>query len=205
MNRLTSLVRRYPFASIAVVVAIAVGGFYLLTAGRQTRTGSAVAPPQPAATPIARVATPAAPATPAPAPTPAAAPPPPPAQAAGRADPFAPLVKAQVGGGAPPAPGPALPPPPPLPPPLFPGPGAPGAPGAPVPPSPGVARLSSGAQLIGVLGDTGKVAIIKIGPEVFIVAQGEMIQDRIRVELVDANAGLVVLIEDGERVELRFG
>jgi hypothetical protein len=101
-----------------------------------------------------------------------------------------------------------LPPPPPLPPPLFPGPaapGAPGAPGAPVPPTPGVARLSSGAQLIGVLGDTGKVAIIKIGPEVFIVAQGEMIQDRIRVELVDADAGLVVLIEDGERVELRFG
>jgi transketolase C-terminal domain/subunit len=59
--------------------------------------------------------------------------------------------------------------------------------------------------LVGVLGDTGKVAIIKIGNEVFIVAQGEMIQNRIRVDLVDADAGLVVLIEDGERVELRFG
>lgn len=203
MSRLTSLVRRYPVASIAVVGLIAVGGFFLLTADRQPRTGSAVAPPQPAATPLGPVVTPAPPSTPAPAPSPVVAPPPPPAQAAGRADPFAPLVRAQVGGGAP-APGPALPPPPPLPPPLFPGPGAPpGAPG--VPPSPAPARLSSGAQLVGVLGDTGKVAIIKIGNEVFIVAQGEMIQDRIRVELVDADAGLVVLIEDGERVELRFG
>ncbi|MBI3975243.1 MAG: hypothetical protein HY334_02525, partial [Armatimonadetes bacterium] len=93
---------------------------------------------------------------------------------------------------------------PPLPPPLFPGPGA--SPGA----APGqgpapVARLSAGAQLIGVLGDTGRVAIIKIGNDIFIVAQGEMIQNRIRVELVDTLEGLVILIEDGERVELRFG
>lgn len=198
MNRLTSLVRRYPVASIAIVVALAVGGFYLLS-GRSPE-------PPPAATvtqgPVATPVTPGPAATPAPAPTSAAVPPQPP-QAAGRADPFNPLVRAQVGGGAPAAPV-NLPPPPPLPPPLFPGPGAsPGtAPGqGPAP----VVRLSAGAQLIGVLGDTGRVAIIKIGNEIFIVAQGEMIQNRIRVELVDALDGLVILIEDGERVELRFG
>lgn len=205
MNRLTSLVRRYPVASIAVVVAVAGVGFLLLTGRPQPPTGGAVVTPAPVASPV--VPAPVSPgppvATPAPVPTAAAAAPPSPAQAAGRADPFSPLVKAQVGG-APPAQPVTLPPPPPLPPPLFPGPGAsPGQPGAPGPAP--VARLSSGAQLIGVLGDTGRVAIIKIGNEVFIVAQGETIQARIRVELVDANAGLVILIEDGERVELRFG
>lgn len=203
MNRLTSLVRRYPVASIAVVVAVAGVGFLLLTGRPQPPTGGAVATPAPVASPVRAPASPGpAVATPAPLPTAAAAPPPP-AQAAGRADPFSPLVKAQVGG-APPAQPVTLPPPPPLPPPLFPGPGA--SPAQPVAPGPApVARLSTGAQLIGVLGDTGRVAIIKIGTVVFIVAQGETIQDRIRVELVDANAGLVILIEDGERVELRFG
>jgi len=73
------------------------------------------------------------------------------------------------------------------------------------PPPPPPARLSAGAQLIGVLGDTGRVAIIKIGGQVYIIAQGEMIQNRIRVELVDAKEGLVILIEDGQRVEVRFG
>ncbi len=200
MNRLTSLVRRYPIPSIAVLVAVAGGGFLLLSGGPQPPTGGAVVTPAPVASPVTPAPAPTGAAPPAPVPTPV--PPPPPAQAAGRADPFAPLVRAQAGGG-PPAPPVSLPPPPPLPPPLFPGPGAsPGAPGA-APPA--VVRLSAGAQLVGVLGDTGKVAIIKIGNEVFIVAQGEMIQNRIRVEVVDANAGLVVLIEDGERVELRFG
>lgn len=204
MNRLTSLVRRYPIASVAVVVAVAALGVWQLTDESPSQTGGAVVTPAPVASPgtPSPSATGPAVATPAPAPTPAAAPPPPP-QAAGRADPFAPLIRAQVGG-APPPPS-TLPPPPPLPPPLFPGPGAsPGAPGAAPSPAP-VVRLSAGAQLIGVLGDTGRVAIIKIGNEVFIVAQGELIQNKIRVELVDANAGLVVLIEDGERVELRFG
>jgi len=72
-------------------------------------------------------------------------------------------------------------------------------------PPPPPTRLSAGAQLIGVLGDTGRVAILKIGGQVYIVAQGETIQNRIRVELVDAKEGLVILIEDGQRVEVRFG
>jgi hypothetical protein len=66
-------------------------------------------------------------------------------------------------------------------------------------------RLAAGAQLIGVLGDTGRVAIIKIGGQVYVVAPGETIQDKIRVELVDAKEGLVILIEDGQRFEVRFG
>ncbi len=97
----------------------------------------------------------------------------------------------------------SLPPPAPLPPPLFPGPGA--APSPAPPPPPPLARLSTGAQLVGVLGDTGRVAIIKLGGQVYIVAQGETIQDKIRVELVDAKEGLVILIEDGQRFEVRFG
>lgn len=199
MNRLLALVRRYPIASAAAVVGI-IAIVYLFAA-----QGPAPAPPAAQPSPAAPAASPApAPpqaAPPAPAsPAPAVASPPPAPQAAGRADPFVPLVRARVG----PAPGPqpvTLPPPAPLPPPLFPGPEA--SPGVPPPPPPPV-RLSASAQLIGVLGDTGRVAIIRIGGQVYVVAQGEMIQDKIRVELVDATAGVVVLIEDGQRFEVRF-
>jgi len=201
MDRLLALVRRYPIASVAAVVGIA-AIIYLLTQGGAAPTPPTVREtPAPAASPAPPAPPQAAPAAP-PSPAPAAAVPAPEPQAAGRADPFVPLVRARVG----PAPGPApvsLPPPAPLPPPLFPGPEA--SPGVAVPtPPPPPPRLSTGAQLIGVLGDTGRVAIIKIGGQVYVVAQGEMIQDKIRVELVDATGGVVVLIEDGERFEVRF-
>jgi len=200
MNRFTALIRRYPIASVGLLVAI-VAGVILL---RPKTPTAVVQPPPPAASPAIPVpaGTPQVAPSPAATPAPAAASPPPP-QAAGRADPFVPLVTARAG----PAPGPqpvSLPPPAPLPPPLFPGPGGPVPVGTPPPPPP-PARLSAGAQLIGVLGDTGRVAIIKIGGQVYIIAQGEMIQNRIRVELVDAKEGLVILIEDGQRVEVRFG
>jgi hypothetical protein len=64
--------------------------------------------------------------------------------------------------------------------------------------------MATTAQLVGVLGNTGRVAIIRLGGKVYIVAQGEMIEERIRVELVDAKEGLVVLIENGQRFEVRF-
>src|SRR3972149_3040269 len=165
MNRFTALIRRYPIASVGLLVAI-VAGVILL---RPKTPTAVVQPPPPAASP----------AIPVPAGTPQGAPRP----------------------GAAPAPAAAAPP---LPPPLFPGPGGPVPVGTPPPPPP-PARLSAGAQLIGVLGDTGRVAIIKIGGQVYIIAQGEMIQNRIRVELMDAKEGLVILIEDGQRVEVRFG
>ncbi len=207
MNRLLALVRRYPIASVALVIAIGAVSYLALT-GRSPSPGAGVAPtpqvtrvtPAPTSPPVAAVTpTPPAPASPAPSP---AAP-----QAAGRADPFTPLVKARVGGAPGLRPG-ALPPPPPLPPPLFPGPEtSPAAPPTPVttPAPPPPPRVSEGAQLIGVLGDTGRVAILRVGGQIYIVAQGETIQDKIRVELVDANEGLVVLIEDGQRFEVRFG
>src|SRR3972149_4743699 len=166
MNRFTALIRRYPIASVGLLVAI-VAGVILL---RPKTPTAVVQPPPPAASP----------ATPAPAGTPQVAPSP----------------------VATPAPAARSSPPPPPPPPLFPGPGGP-VPVGPPPPPP--APLSAGAQLIGVLGDTGRVAILKIGGQVYVVAQGEMIQNRIRVELVDAKEGLVILMEDGQRVEVRFG
>src|SRR3972149_6972870 len=163
MNRFTALIRRYPIASVGLLVAI-VAGVILL---RPKTPTAVVQPPPPAASP----AIPAPAGTPQVAPSPAATPAPPP---------------------APPRP------------PLFPGPGGPVRVGTPPPPPP-PARLSAGAQLIGVLEDTGRVAILKIGGQVYIVAQGEIIQNRIRVELVDAKEGLVIPIKDGQRVEVRFG
>src|SRR3990170_1505826 len=161
MNRFTALIRRYPIASVGLLVAVVAGVIWL----RPKTPTAVVQPPPPAASP----------AIPAPAGTPQVAPSP----------------------AATPAPAAASPPPPP-----FPGPGGPVPVGTPPPPP---TRLSAGAQLIGVLGDTGRVAILKIGGQVYIVAQGETIQNRIRVELVDAKEGLVILIEDGQRVEVRFG
>jgi hypothetical protein len=200
MNQLTSLVRRYPIATAALVIAIIAGVFLL----RPQRPPSArqPAPPQLAASPAPQPEPQVSPAPQA-APAPAPASPPPPPQAAGRSDPFVPLVSARAG----PAPGPrpvSLPPPAPLPPPLFPSPGGPAPAPAPATPAP-PPRLSAGAQLVGVLGDTGRVAILRLNGQIYIVAQGEMIQDRVRVELVDANDGLVILIEDGQRFEVRFG
>ncbi len=200
MNRLTGLFRRYPLASAVLLVAIVAAVILLRPTGRQTGTAVRPTPLAPAPATPGPAGTPQVAPSPAATPAPAVASPPAPPQAAGRADPFVPLVSARAG----PAPGPrpvSLPPPAPLPPPLFPGPGGPGPAATPPPP----ARLSQSAQLIGVLGDTGRVAIIKVGGQVYVVAQGEMIQNNIRVELVDAKEGLVILMEDGQRFEVRFG
>ncbi|MDR7428155.1 MAG: hypothetical protein QN152_04830 [Armatimonadota bacterium] len=214
MDRLVTLVRRYPVASLAVLVAV-VAGVLLFRPSRPSAPRGVVQPrpalsPAPAVSPVPAPRMPAAEVSPAPAATPA----PPPPQAAGRPDPFVPLVTAQVAR-APAAPRPvSLPPPAPLPPPLFPGPPTPvaPAPAAPAPapapevtPPPPPPRMAEAAELIGVLGDSGRVAIIRIAGQVYIVAQGEMIQNTIRVELVDAREGLVVLVEDGQRFEVRFG
>lgn len=192
MNRLLTLARRYPFAAVALGIAVVVL-VWLFLSNRATTVVTPVptSEPTPAATPGPVIAAPQ------PVPTPVVIPPPPPPQAAGRADPFVPLVRSQAA-----RPGPvSLPPPAPLPPPLFPGGPGPGVPGG-TPPSP--VAMATTAQLVGVLGDTGRVAIIRLGGKVYIVAQGEMIEERIRVELVDAKEGLVVLIENGQRFEVRF-
>src|SRR3989304_3182180 len=120
MNRFTALIRRYPIASVGLLVAVVAGVIWL----RPKTPTAVVQPPPPAASP----AIPAPAGTPQVAPSPAATPPPPP-------------------------------------PPLFPGPGGPVPVGTPPPPP---TRLSAGAQLIGVLGDTGRVAILKIGGQVYI-------------------------------------
>lgn len=194
MNRLLTLARRYPFAAVALGIAVVVLVWQFLLNRPESATVVTPVPtftPTPAATPGPVIASPQ------PVPTPVVVPPPPPPQAAGRANPFVPLVRS---GAARPAPV-SLPPPAPLPPPLFPGGPGPGVPGG-TPPSP--VAMATTAQLVGVLGDTGRVAIIRLGGKVYIVAQGEMIEERIRVELVDAKEGLVVLIENGQRFEVRF-
>lgn len=191
MNRLLTLARRYPVAAIALGILVVVFVWFLSSRPAPTIvTPVPTSEPTPAATPGPVIASPQ------PGPTPVVVPPPPP-QAAGRADPFVPLVRSQAA-----RPAPVSLPPPPLPPPLFPGGPGPGAPGGPTPPSP--VAMATTAQLVGVLGDTGRVAIIRLGGKVYVVAQGEMIEERIRVELVDAKEGLVVLIENGQRFEVRF-
>lgn len=214
MDRLLSYVRRNP-AMAGIIGVLVVGVVYLLlTGGAQPPTGgSAVvgsAPsPVPAPAPAAASPGPGGGVMPPP-PTPAAVPPPPPPQAAGRADPFAPLVKPQTAPAAAPVRPAPVPPPAPLPPPLFPSPEPPAAPGSPpapapeaptAPPSP--QRLAAGAELVGVLGDGGGVAIIRVSNRTWIVSVGELIEDRVRVIKIDATNGVVILQEDGENFELR--
>ncbi|MGQ0548857.1 MAG: hypothetical protein ACT4PY_04205 [Armatimonadota bacterium] len=151
--------------------------------------GAAVSPGAP---------TTAAPPAPAASPKPVASPRPGVPVDAGRTDPFGPLVRQQQpggGGGLPPLP------PAPLPPPLFPG-QQPGQPGGPPVPAP---KEASGAALVGILGDGGAVAIIKIGKDTFIVVPGDVIAGKIRVEVVDVSKRLVILEQEGERFELKMG
>ncbi|MBI3998689.1 MAG: hypothetical protein HY355_06610 [Armatimonadetes bacterium] len=118
---------------------------------------------------------------------------------AGRPDPFAPLISA-VGPGQPS--GVPAPPPAPLPPPLFPGQQPqPGEPPAPPPPP----KEASAAELVGILGDAGGVAIIKLGGQTFIVSRGDVIKEKIRVMVIDVTKRLVILEEAGEQFELKMG
>ncbi|MDR7544828.1 MAG: hypothetical protein QN120_11340 [Armatimonadota bacterium] len=151
----------------------------------------APAAPTPPAMPAPQVATP----SPSPAPLPAAVG----AVGTGRPDPFAPLVVAAAGGPA----GVPLPPPAPLPPPLFPGqaPGQPSPAPTPTPPP----KEASMAQLVGVLGDGGGVAIVRLEGKTYIVGVGDVILDKIKVAVVDVARFLVVLEQEGERFELKLG
>jgi hypothetical protein len=98
-----------------------------------------------------------------------------------------------------------VPPPAPLPPPLFPGqPGQPGQPGAPPSPAPPPKEAST-AQLVGILGDTSSVAIIRLGNQTYIVGPGDLLLNKIKVTTIDFTKGLVILEEEGERFELKMG
>jgi hypothetical protein len=192
MRKAIAYLRTHPIVALGIVVLIGAAYYY-------TRSPA----PEPAATtppPGAPQAQPAAPAAPAPAASPAPSPTPRAtggAADAGRPDPFAPLVRPAAPGSGPGLP---VPPPAPLPPPLFPG----QQPGQPAPPPPPV-RESRSAQLMGLVGDTGSAAVIKLGTETFIVSPGDLIRNKIRVTVIDANKGLVILEEEGERFELKMG
>jgi hypothetical protein len=58
---------------------------------------------------------------------------------------------------------------------------------------------------MGLVGDTGSAAVVKLGNETFIVSPGDLIRNKIRVTVIDANKGLVILEEEGERFELKMG
>jgi hypothetical protein len=207
MRKAIDYLRTHPVIAVAIVVGI-VGALYLVLTTPRASAPRAVAPVAPvAAPPPATVAPPAGPPAPAAppspgAPAPVAAPSPraPGAVEAGRPDPFSPIV--QTGPGGAPAP---VPPPAPLPPPLFPGqPGQPGQPAAPPSPEPPPKEAST-AQLVGILGDTSSVAIIRLGNETYIVSPGDLLRNKIKVTAIDFNRGLVVLEEEGERFELKMG
>jgi len=218
VERLRTLVRKYPLAAGAVAVGIAalIGvGVYQATSAR----------PQPAATPAATAPAasgPSAPATgaapragaPAPqapgAPAPAGAPSTAALAPAGRPDPFVPLVQPQPpGGGASgaAAPRPALPPIPPL----YPG------GGLPLPPGVAPSRLPPGApapapvpaipqyRLVGILNDSSGLAIVEGEKSSYIVGVGDFIGPDLRVVRIDALNGAVELSGSGQHIELTLG
>lgn len=212
MRKAVAYLRTHPVIALLIVAGLAAIVVLFILPQRS----APVATPAPAPAPGPQAATPApapAPASPASpgavspgAPAAAATPAPgaPPKASsipvdAGRPDPFGPLVRPAAPGGG----GSGLPPlpPAPLPPPLFPGqqPGQPGV--APGPPP----KEASGAALVGILGDGTAVAIVRIGKDTFIVVPGDVIRDRIKVEVVDVTKRLVILEQEGERFELKMG
>ncbi|MGQ0568527.1 MAG: hypothetical protein ACT4P5_03190 [Armatimonadota bacterium] len=203
MRKAVDYLRTHPVVAIAIVVGLV--GIYILLPRSEPAVVTTPAT-LPAATPGAPVPpgvqpAPVAP-TPAPTPTPRVVAGP---VDAGRADPFAPLVTVVTGGGGQPS-GVPLPPPAPLPPPLFPGqqqpqPGAPGAPATPAPPP----KLASTAEVIGIMGESGNVAIIRVGGKTYVVSPGDVILEKIKVTVVDFARGVVVLEEDGEQFQLKLG
>jgi hypothetical protein len=212
MRKAIDYLRAHPIIAVAIVVGL-VGVIALWPRSQPTSQPTTQAPltpttPAPAAPPAgAPSAVPAAPAPqPAPAGQPAAAPSPRTGSAAvnaGRPDPFSALVRPAGSGGGGGAP---VPPPAPLPPPLFPGqqPGQPGAPQPGATPAPPPKEAST-AQLVGILGDNGSVAIIKLGGKTYIVSPGDVISDKIKVSIIDVGKGLVILEEEGERFEIKLG
>jgi hypothetical protein len=121
---------------------------------------------------------------------------------AGRPDPFLPIVRGGPGSGARPGSVPA-PPPAPLPPPLFPGQQQQQPAPAVTPPPP--PKEASGAVLVGIVGDNGSVAIIRLGRETYIVSPGDVIKDKIKVTVIDVAKSIVIIEQEGERFELRMG
>lgn len=193
MRKVADYLRTHPIVAAAIAIGI-VGGLFLYLTTPQPA-------PQPVMTPMPRVAVSPTPAPAAPDAAPSPAPPRPVAAPvdAGRPDPFSPLVRAEAG-----RPGlPAAPPPAPLPPPLFPGQIQPGQVPTPSPTPP--PKDASTAELMGIVGDSGSVAIVKVGDQTHIVGRGDMILNKIRVIVIDITKRLVILEEDGERFELKMG
>jgi hypothetical protein len=87
-----------------------------------------------------------------------------------------------------------------LPPPVYPQ--QPQPPAATPPPPP---KEASGAVLVGIVGDNGSVAIIRLGRETFIVSPGDVIKDKIKVTVIDVTKSTVILEQEDERFELRMG
>jgi len=208
MRKAVDYLRTHPVVAVAIVVGLV--AIYILLPRSEPAVVTTPAATLPAATPGAQVppgvqpapGAPAAPPTPAPTPTPRVLAGP---VDAGRADPFAPLVTVATGGEGQPS-GVPVPPPAPLPPPLFPGqqqpqPGTPGAPATPAPPP----KLASTAEVLGIMGESGSVAIIRVGGKTYVVSPGDVILEKIKVLAVDFATGLVVLEEDGEQFQLKLG
>lgn len=201
MTRLRDFVRRYPIASIAVIVAVVV--LLGLAAYRTMLGASAAAPPPQAAT------SPSPEATPAPATTPpaASAVTPPPAVSAvtptksavtptsppgaGRPNPFQPLISPQApsapaGGGAP------LPPVPPL------APGLPAAPASATPPVP-AAPPAPEFTLVGFLWGDRALAVLQDSQGSYIVAPGDIVRPGVRVVAIDVRREVVELDQHGTK------
>jgi hypothetical protein len=202
MRKAVEYLRAHPVIAGAVAVGLVLIVWLVATTPRPQPARVEQPAPVPAATPAVS-ATPVAQPAPAPVATPSPQPSPRPVAAvdAGRPDPFAPLVAPAGGEGG--ITGVPAPPPAPLPPPLFPGQesGQPGAQPSPPPPPP---KEASTAELVGLLGDGGGVAIVKIGGKIFIVSRGDVILNKIRVQVVDVNKRIVVLEEEGEKFELKW-
>lgn len=207
MRKAIAYLRANPIMAGALAILIVAIVYFVLTSPRAPQstvstTPGAAPPPQPSMSPAmpASQAPPggqaAAPqATPTPGPR-AAAP-----SNAGRPDPFMPVVR---GAGPGPRPGAVpAPPPAPLPPPLFPGPQQPQATPAASPPPP--PKEASTAVLVGIVGDNGSVAIIRLGRETFIVSLGDVIKDKIKITTIDVAKSMVIIEQEGERFELRMG
>jgi hypothetical protein len=59
--------------------------------------------------------------------------------------------------------------------------------------------------LIGIVGNSGSVAIIRLENKTYIVSIGDVIMERIKVTAIDVAQGMVVLEQEGEKFELKLG
>jgi hypothetical protein len=74
---------------------------------------------------------------------------------------------------------------------------------APTPAPP--AKEASTAQLIGIVGNSGSVAVIRLDSKTYIVSTGDVIMEKIKVTAIDVSQGMVVLEQEGEKFELKLG